>query len=107
MIIVLVNFNKSRTQGVLDMKIDLNLNITESFKMVIMTKTVYKMGHKAKVKAYTNNGHKVAVSFDDSITTQDNHKAACKALCEDMDWQGDCAMGQIEDNDHYVFVFTS
>ena len=58
----------------------------------------------ARIKAYTDAGHKITISNSMFNADIDAHKAAVVALCNKMDWQGTLTAGGT--NNGYVWIFT-
>jgi hypothetical protein len=46
---------------------------------------------------------RVSVSYDDGLNSEDNHAAAARALCKELDWTGDLRSGGTKRG--FVFVF--
>jgi hypothetical protein len=57
----------------------------------------------SRVKAYDGDQNSVTLSWDDSLDSDDNHRAAAKALCSKMNWNGRMIMGGHKDVNVHVF----
>ena len=42
----------------------------------------------SRIKASDEDGNSVTMSYDDANSSEENHAAVCKALCEKMGWPG-------------------
>ncbi len=71
--------------------------------VAILTKFIGATNSKgSRVKAFTESGLSVTVSWDHALNSQDNHAAAAKALCAKMDWHGTYVGGGTKTG--YAFV---
>lgn len=50
----------------------------------------------SRVKAYTETGLSVTLSWDDALNPEENHREAAKALAAKMGWQGRYIGGSTE-----------
>ena len=78
-------------------------NFRHSYRIAILTKYVPCTNFRpSRVKAYTTNGHRLMVSWDDALNADENYLAAAKALAEKMGWDGEWIGGGTDSG--YVFV---
>lgn len=50
--------------------------------------------------------HKVTVSYDYALNSEENAKAAAKALCAKMNWHGEMTLGQDEKGNYQAVFIT-
>ena len=80
-------------------------NFRQSFRITIQTKWHGPTNFRgSRVTAYTCNGHRLTLSWDDALNADENHMAAAKALTANMEWDGEWVGGASADNKGYVFV---
>ncbi len=71
--------------------------------VAILTKYLGPTNHRgSRVKAYTESGLKITVSWDHALNVEMNHRAAAHALANKMGWHGNWAGGAIEHGYAYV-----
>ena len=58
----------------------------------------------SRVKATDCDRNSITLSWDCALDSDDNHRAAAKALCDKMKWKGKTAMGGFPDCNVHVFV---
>ena len=59
--------------------------------------------NSARVSANDEDGNRIILSWDHALDTKENHRAAAKALCKKMNWDGGLITGSLRDC--YVHVF--
>lgn len=59
----------------------------------------------SRIKAITESGISVIVSYDDGLDSYANHEAAAKKLYAKLNWHGNIIAGGTKDG--YVFVFAN
>jgi len=57
----------------------------------------------SRYKAFTESGRSVTIHAADSLSAQENHRAAARALCDKMGWDGELLEGGSTRG--YVYVF--
>lgn len=60
----------------------------------------------SRVKAYTEGGNSVTVSYDDSVSRDDAHDQAAIALCKKLGWKYPMIRGGSPDGRGNVYVFS-
>ena len=59
-----------------------------SHRIGIMTKYILPTDTRpSRVKAYTETGHQVTLTWDSDLDTFENHEKAAQALMKKMDWE--------------------
>ena len=58
----------------------------------------------ARIKATDCDRNSITLHWDSSLDSDENHKAAAKALCDKMNWKGEMVMGGFPDCNVHVFV---
>ena len=59
----------------------------------------------SRISATDNDGNRVMISKDLSLSDDGGHEKAARTICETMGWRGELVMGWIKPGQH-VFVFT-
>lgn len=58
----------------------------------------------SRVKASDCDRNSIILSWDNALDSDENHKAAAKALCDKMNWQGELVMGSFPKCNVHVFA---
>ena len=73
--------------------------------IAILTKYLGPTNYRgSRIKAYTESGRFVTVSYDSSLDSAQAHAHAAQALCLKMGWKGQLVAGGIKGGYAFVFV---
>ena len=83
------------------------MKIHPSRKIAIQTRYISCTNYRpSRVKAYTESGHSITISYDSAPSSEGAHRAAALALCRKMKWDAngdDLIEGGTKEG--YVYVF--
>ena len=58
----------------------------------------------SRISATDEDGNRVTMPYDHSVSSEDNHDAAAVALCQKMGWRGVLVSGSIKGGQVYVWL---
>jgi hypothetical protein len=73
----------------------------KAIKTLYLGPTNYK---GSRIKATDQDRNHITLNWDHELNADENHKAAAKALCEKMNWQGELIMGGFPKYNVHVFA---
>ena len=79
------------------------MKITESRRVAIVTRYLGPTDFRgSRIKAFTESGRSITISYADNLSVTENHQAAAKALQAKMGWTDDLIEGGLAQG--YVYV---
>lgn len=57
----------------------------------------------SRIKAWDGDNNSVTLHWDDALNSDENHVAACRALCDKVGWSGRMIMGSHKEVNVHVF----